>query len=108
MSRERALRRAAREAEAAAARERRARAVARRERRRALRRRFTPRLPSRRTGRLFVRRSRTQRAAIAVLALAAAFLVWQLVDSLALRVALLVVLVLGLPAFVVLALGRRT
>jgi len=108
MSKERARRRAVREAAAEVARVRRQREVARRARRRALLRRLTPRLPDRRTGRLFARRHRGQRAVIAVLTLAAALVVWLLVDSLALRLALLALIALALPAFVVIALDRRT
>ncbi|HEY0696231.1 MAG TPA: hypothetical protein VGD43_00295, partial [Micromonospora sp.] len=85
----------------------RARRTARRQRRRALLRRLTPRLPDRRTGRLY-RRSRGERAAIAVLSLAALATIWLLVDDAALRLALIVLLVLGLPAIVVIVLGRRT
>jgi Flp pilus assembly protein TadB len=108
VSKERARRRAVREAEAAVARARRARAVARRERRRAFVRRLTPRLPDRRTGRLFARRNRAQRAVVGALTVLAALLVWLLVDSLALRLALITVLLLALPALVVIAFGRRT
>jgi len=107
VSRERARRRAVRLAEAEAQRAARARQVARRERRRALRRRFTVRLPRRRTARLN-RRSRGERAAIAVLTLAALGLVWTLVDALALRLALIALLLIALPAIVVITLGRRT
>ncbi|HEU4424518.1 MAG TPA: hypothetical protein VFR67_18470 [Pilimelia sp.] len=108
MSKERARRRAARQAEAEAARARRQRSLARRERRRALLRRLTPRRPGRRTGRLFARRNRGQRAAIVVATLAAVGVVWQLVGPLALRLALIALLLLALPAFVVIALDRRT
>jgi hypothetical protein len=108
VSKERARRRAERLVVAEAARAKRARAVARRQRRRALLRRVTPRLPDRRTGRLFARRNRGERATIAVLALAAAAAVWLLVDALALRLALIALLLIALPAFVVIALGRRT
>jgi hypothetical protein len=108
VSKERARRRAEREALAQAERAKRARTVARRQRRRALLRRLTPTLPDRRTGRIFVRRKRGERAAIVVLTLTAAAAVWLLVDSLALRLALSALLVIALPAFVVIALGRRT
>lgn len=43
-----------------------------------------------------------------LLTLAALFLIWSLVDDLALRVALAVLLLLVLPAIVVIALDRRT
>lgn len=108
MSKERARRRAVRLAERERERARRARAVARRQRRRALLRRVTPRLPDRRTGRLFARRSRGERAAVAGLTLAAVVAIWLLVDDLALRLGLIVLLLLALPAAVVIALDRRT
>ncbi len=82
----------------------RARKVARRQRRRALVRRLTPQRRS--SGRLH-RRSRTQRAGIVVIPLAAAALVWFLVPELALRLVLIAMIVLVLPALVVVVLGRR-
>ncbi|MFC6020357.1 hypothetical protein ACFP2T_29825 [Plantactinospora solaniradicis] len=108
MSKERARRRAVRLAEAERERAARARAVVRRQRRRVLLRRLTPRLPDRRTGRLFVRRSRGERAGVVVLSLAAVTVIWLLVDDLALRLGLIALLLLVLPAVVVIALGRRT
>lgn len=108
MSKERARRRAVRVAEVERERAARARAVGRRQRRRALLRRVTPRLPVRRTGRLFVRRSRGERAGVVVLSLAALAAIWSLVDDLALRLGLIALLLLVLPAVVVIALGRRT
>ncbi|MFG1777338.1 hypothetical protein ACGFIR_23280 [Micromonospora sp. NPDC049051] len=107
MSKERARRRAAREAEAARARVVRERRAARRSRRRALVRRLTPSLRRGRTGRL-PRHSRGERAAIVLLTLAAMTLIWTFVDDLALRIALVVLLLLVLPAIVVIALDRRT
>ncbi|MEV4534964.1 hypothetical protein AB0J82_14150 [Asanoa sp. NPDC049518] len=106
MAKERALRRAAREAEAAKLRARRARVVARRQRRRALVARLTPK--RRRTGRLLARRTRGQRAGIAVVTLVLLALVWFLVDDVALRLVLTLLGLLCLPALVVVALGRRT
>ncbi|MDW5323112.1 hypothetical protein [Plantactinospora sp. KLBMP9567] len=108
MSKERARRRAVRLAEAERERAARARKVARRQRRRALLRRLAPRLPDRRTGRLFARRSRGERAGVAVLSVAAVIGIWLLVDDLALRLGLIALLLLVLPAVVVIALGRRT
>ncbi|WP_306345172.1 hypothetical protein, partial [Rhizomonospora bruguierae] len=87
---------------------RRARKVARRQRRRALVRRLTPRLPDRRTGRLYARRSRGERAAVVGLVLAALLVIWLLVEPIALRLALFALLILALPAIVVVLLGRRT
>ncbi|MEU4780321.1 hypothetical protein [Micromonospora sp. NPDC023633] len=107
MSKERARRRAAREAEAARERVVRERRAARRSRRRALVRRMTPSLRRGRTGRL-PRHSRGERAAIVLLTLVAMVLIWSFVDDLALRIALIVLLLLVLPAIVVIALDRRT
>ncbi|MGK5741863.1 hypothetical protein [Micromonospora sp. URMC 103] len=107
MSKERARRRAEREAELARERAVRRRRVARRERRRVLVRRLTPRLRRRGAGRL-VRHSRAERAGIVLLTVAALVLIWSLVDDLALRIALVVLLLLVLPAIVVIALDRRT
>lgn len=65
-------------------------------------------MPRRRnSGRLY-RRSRTQRAGIAVVAVLAAVAVWLLVPDLALRIVLTALLVLVLPALVVVVLGRRS
>ncbi|HEX6497567.1 MAG TPA: hypothetical protein VF054_00890 [Micromonosporaceae bacterium] len=108
MSKERARRRAARLAEADKARAARQRAVARRERRRALARRLRPRLPDRRTGRMFARRSRAQRAAISVAALVVLAAIWRYTDPLATRIALTAVVAVAAPALVVLSLDRRT
>lgn len=105
MSKERARRRAARLAQVEVARVKRERQQARRRRRQAMLRRM---VPDRRTGRIFARRGRGERAAIAVLTLAGAGAVWLLVDALALRLALIALLLVALPAFVVIALGRRT
>ena len=82
----------------------RARKVARRQRRRALVRKFTPQ--RRGSGRLY-RRSRAQRVGIVVIPLLAATLVWFLVPELALRLVLIAMIVLILPALVVVVLGRR-
>lgn len=108
MSKERARRRAEREAEAQRQRAARARSLARRQRRQALLRRLRPRLPDRRTGRLFARRSRGQRAGIAAASVAALVAIWGLVADPALRLVLTLVTVLGLPAVVVIVLDRRT
>ena len=71
-------------------------------------RRLTPRMRRRRTGRLLVRRSRAQRASIAVLTVVVLGAVWLWVPSLALRTVLTAVLLLALPMFVVIALDRRS
>ncbi|MFC4108104.1 hypothetical protein [Micromonospora zhanjiangensis] len=107
MSKERARLRAARQAEAERQRAARARKSARRARRRAVLSRLVPQLPDRRTGRIG-RRSRGERAGILAGALVALAAIWLLVDELALRIVLVVLLVLALPAVVVLVLGRRT
>ena len=116
MSKERARLRAERlaaEAKALAARERRRRlaralgldrvaGLVRRARRRPGRR------PARkRTGKLFARRNRAQRAAITVGVGIALLLVWTLVDPLLTRIGLTVFIAVATPAVVVLTLDRR-
>jgi Flp pilus assembly protein TadB len=108
MVKERARRRAEREAAAEIGRARRDREVARRARRRAVVRALTPRVRRRRTGRLLPRRSPAQRAGIVVLTLLAIGAIWYLAPDPTLRLVLITVLLLALPVFVVLALGRRT
>jgi Flp pilus assembly protein TadB len=105
VSKERARRRAVRLAEAERERAARDLATARRQRRRALLRRLKP--PARRTGRLYPRRSRAQRAGIVLVTLAALLLIWTQVDELALRAVLTALTVLCAPALVVLTLDRR-
>ncbi|WFE29370.1 hypothetical protein O7623_09330 [Solwaraspora sp. WMMD791] len=108
MSKERARRREQRLAEAQRERAAQARRTARRQRRRAALQRLTPRRPGGRTGRLFVRRSRAERAGIAVLTVAVLAVIWLAVPDPALRLLLIAVLLLVAPAVVVIALGRRT
>ncbi|MBY8872749.1 hypothetical protein K7640_12980 [Micromonospora sp. PLK6-60] len=107
MSKERARRREVREAQQAAERAARQRRVARRERRRALVRRLTPRVRLGRSGRL-PRHTRGERAGIVLLTGVALAGIWSFVDDLALRLALVVLLLLVLPAIVVIALDRRS
>ncbi|MCI4061766.1 hypothetical protein MRQ36_03925 [Micromonospora sp. R77] len=107
MSKERARRREARQAELERERAVRRRRVARRERRRAVVRRLTPKLRRGRNGRL-ARHTRRERAAIVLFTGAALVGIWSFVDDLALRLALVVLLLLVLPAIVVIALDRRT
>jgi hypothetical protein len=107
VSKERARRRAERAAVAQADRAKRERARRRSARRRALLRRLRPRRPFGRTGRLYARRSPGQRAAIATAGLGVLLLNWLLVDSLTLRVAVTVLVVLTAPALVVLTFDRR-
>ncbi|RQX17335.1 hypothetical protein DLJ57_29605 [Micromonospora chalcea] len=80
--------------------------MARRERRRSLVRRLTPSLRRGRTGRLR-RHTRRERATILVLTAVAVVGIWSLVDDLALRLVLVALLLLVLPAIVVIALDRR-
>ena len=108
MSKERALRRAAREAEAAAARAARERAAARRAKRRQLLRKMTPRLPDRRVGKMFPRRSYGERVMIVTGLLAGVALIWWNFDDLLTRLALTGALIVVLPAIVVIAFGRRS
>jgi Flp pilus assembly protein TadB len=104
VSKDRARRRAERlavlEKETAA----RARVAARRQRRRALVRKLKPQ--RRRTGRLPVF-TRAQTTGIVVLPLIAAAAVWWLIPDVALRVLLIAMIVLVLPALVVVVAGRR-
>ena len=104
MSKERARRRAERLAALEKENAVRARRDTRRRRRQALLQRLTPRIG--RPGRLY-HRSRAQRTGIVVLPLAAAAAVWLLVPDVALRIVLIALIVLVLPALVVMVLGRR-
>jgi Flp pilus assembly protein TadB len=105
VSKQRAVRRAAREAEAQKHRVRRERAA----RRRALLRRLRPGPPRRRrSGRLPSRLTRAERAAIIVGALTALGLVWLLVDGLSTRIAFTALIALCAPALFVLTVDRRT
>ncbi len=106
MSRERALRRAAREAQAQRRRERHERAQRRAARRRALVRKMVPRRG--RTGRLYARRRFAERMAIALVAALAVGFVWWQFEDLATRLALTVVIAVAAPAAVVLTFDRRT
>ncbi len=105
MSKERARRRAARLAEVQARRA----AAERRARRRAMLRRLRPPLPRRRrTGRLYARRTRAERASIAVGGLVVLGLIWYVLDlSLTVRIAITALLLLALPAVVVITFDRR-
>ena len=84
----------------------RARRVARRQQRRALIRKMVPGR-RKRTGRLHVY-TRAEKAGIAVVPLVAAAAVWLLVPDIGLRIVLIVLIALVLPALVVVVLGRRT
>ncbi|MEU4161894.1 hypothetical protein [Actinoplanes sp. NPDC026670] len=104
MSKERARRRAERLAVLEKEKAVRARRTVRRERRRAFLRGLKPRFG--RDGRLY-HRSRRQRIGIVVVTLLAVAAVWTLVPELGLRIILTAMLVLGVPALVVVVLGRR-
>ena len=106
MSRERALRRAAREAETERRRVRHEKARERATRRRALAKRLAPRRG--RTGRLYARRALAQRIGIGLVAALAVAAVWWQFEDLATRLALTVVIAVAAPAAVVLTFDRRT
>jgi len=106
MSKERARRRAEREAIALLERARRERKTQRRLRRRAVARRLVPKRPGR-TGKLFARRTRAQRATIAIGVILALILVWTLIDSLSTRLGLTAFVLVATPILVVLTLDRR-
>ncbi|WP_033346088.1 hypothetical protein [Catenuloplanes japonicus] len=107
MSKERALRRTARLADAEHKRAARAAVASRRQKRKDITHKLTPKLPDRRTGRLQPRRTATQRAAIVMLTLLSVMVVWYLVDDLVMRLIIVLVLILALPALIVIALDRR-
>ena len=104
MSKERAKRRAERLAVLEREKAARARKVARRQQRRALLRRLTPR--RRRTGTLHVF-TRAEKTGIVVVPLVAAAAVWILIPDVALRLVLIILIILVLPALVAVVLGRR-
>ncbi|TMM39680.1 MAG: hypothetical protein E6F99_05600 [Actinobacteria bacterium] len=106
MSKERALRRAAREAQAQRSRVRRERLDRRRAARRALVRRLTPRRGH--TGRLYARRRVAERIAIGLGGVLAIGFVWWQFEDLATRLALTIVVAVAAPAAVVLTFDRRT
>ena len=105
MSKERARRRAERLAVLEKEKAARARKVARRSTRRRLVRRLTPR---KRSSGVLYRRSRSQRAGIALIPLIAIVAIWILIPDLALRLVLIAMIVLAVPALVVVVLGRRS
>jgi hypothetical protein len=108
MSKERARRREARLAAAEAERAARERAARRRAAiRRAVPRPALPRWLTGRTGKIFARRSRTQRAAIATAVMLALVVVWLTVGPLSVRIGLTALVLVATPALVVVALDRR-
>ncbi|MBB2912896.1 hypothetical protein FHS43_004191 [Streptosporangium becharense] len=113
MSRERARRRAEREAERARAAALRAEREARLARRRALTGRVAALLPRRSArivsqGGIIARRRRTQNGVVAVLFLIAQAIVWLLWSSWAARLGALVLSLLFVPLFVTLVFDRRS
>ena len=107
MSKDRAIRRAARLLEAEQKRAARAAVASRRQRRKDITHKLVPKLPDRRSGRLQSRMTPTQRAGVVMLGLLAVMLTWYLVDDLVMRLIIVLVLILALPALIVIALGRR-
>ncbi|GAA1743502.1 hypothetical protein [Luedemannella helvata] len=114
MSKERAQRRAVREAEEALRKAKRARQVARRARWRPMRRALAPRtlyrriVPDRRTGRLLPRRNSGERLVITTMTVVALAAVWLLLDSWPVRIGLTVLAIVAVPVLVVVAFDRRT
>lgn len=106
MSKERARRRAVRQAEVSRQKEVRAR----RQRRRTAVGRLAPPVPAlprrRRVARMWTRRSRTQRVTIFVIALAVVVLTFLLTDSWGIRLAVVALVGIGTPALTTIALGR--
>jgi Flp pilus assembly protein TadB len=105
VSKERARRRAEREATQAVAQAKRGRLELRRARRRALVRKLTPR--RRRRAWLLGRRSPGQRAAIAGVAIGLLWMVWYFVEPWPLRIAFTILAVLVLPLLAVVTFDRR-
>jgi Flp pilus assembly protein TadB len=106
VSKERARRRAEREATRAVAQAKRGRLERRRARRRALVRKLTPRRRRRRAW-LLGRRSPGQRAAIVGVAIGLLWMVWYFVEPWPLRIAFTILVVLVLPLIVVVTFDRR-
>ncbi len=109
MAKQRAARRAEREAAHQKLVAKRARQEERRRGRRELWRKATFHEARRRsTGTLFARRNRGQRAIIGLFAVVGLVLIWQLVHSLALQIALTALLALALPVFVIVVFDKRS
>ncbi|MBT8224235.1 MAG: hypothetical protein HKP61_01845 [Dactylosporangium sp.] len=107
MSKERSRLRAQRLAAETAERAARQRRLRRRHRLRTALRRWVPRLPDRRTGRMFARRTRGQRAAIGAGVVGALVLIWGYAGTLPTKLALSLLIAAATPVVVVLALDRR-
>jgi chromatin segregation and condensation protein Rec8/ScpA/Scc1 (kleisin family) len=109
VAKERAARRAEREAAHRKLMEKRGRQEARRKSRRELWRKISLYdLRRRSTGTLFARRNRAQRAIVAIFAVLVLILIWQLVHNLALQVALTALLLLFLPVLVIVVFDKRS
>jgi Flp pilus assembly protein TadB len=105
----RARRRAERDQRIQAAQAKEARRQAWRRKRRAVWRRATlHELRHRSSGSLLAKRSRAQRAVIAVFILVALFVIWWGIASTALSVALTILLVLAVPVLVIVAFDKRS
>jgi Flp pilus assembly protein TadB len=105
----RAQKRAEREARIRAVQAKQARREAWRKRRRAIWRSATLHaLRQRSTGSLLAKRSRPQRAILAVFVLVALFVIWWGIASTALSIALTVLLVLAVPVLAVVAFDKRS
>jgi hypothetical protein len=107
VSKERARRRAEREALALADRARRERKARNRARRRAVARRLVPRVRLGRTGKISPRSTRAQRASVATGVAVVLILVWTLVHSLSTKIGLTAIVAVATPAVVVLTMDRR-
>jgi Flp pilus assembly protein TadB len=109
MAKTRKLRRAEREAQQEQARKRNDARMARRARRKALWRKASLHEARKRsTGRLFVRRSRGERAFIVVFAACLLFLIWYFSPSVPLAVALTALLLLFFPVLIILVFDKRS
>jgi len=105
VSKERARRRAEREATRAVAEAKRRRREQRHRARRALIRKLTPR--RRRRGSMIGRRSAGQRAVVAGVGIVLAFLVWYLVPTWPVRIAFWLLIGLLLPVFALISFDRK-
>lgn len=107
MSKERAIRRAVRQAEEQRRREARERKAAGRRRRREFVARLLPRRVRRHTGTLAPGRSTGQRIAIGAVAAGALVLVWTQLESFGTKIGLTALIAVVLPALVVITFDRR-
>jgi hypothetical protein len=109
VAKQRAVRRAEREEAHRKLMDKRARQENSRRARRAFWRRVTLHdLRKRSTGTLFARRNRAQRAIVGLFAVVALAIIWQVVHSLALQIALTALLILSLPVLVIVVFDKRS